>query len=408
MTKILVVDDNEQNLYLLQMLLGGSGYEVVTAADGAEALEQAGSDPPALIVSDILMPVMDGFTLCRRWKADERLRRIPFIFYTATYTDARDEEFALNLGADRFVRKPAEPDVLLGVLQDVVDRIAKGGRTATPSSTIGETVHLRQYNEILLHKLEDKMVELEQANLRLEQRVADRTAELEERNQTLEAFAFSMAHDLGAPLRGIRGFAGILKSDESDALSEAGRQNLDVIIESTDRLQQMMSDLLRYATMGSGGLGIGAVKLANVLQRVRSNLSTLLNETGAELIVANDLPTVQGESTLLNQVFSNLVKNAVTYRRPDVTPRVEVLCDEHGERVVVGVRDNGIGIREKDRQQIFTLFQRLHSQEEIPGSGVGLGVVDRAMRLLGGRVWVESEFGKGSTFFVELPIASAT
>ena len=116
---ILVVDDNEQNLYQLQVLLGGNGYQVVTAANGAEALAKARQNPPDLIVSDILMPVMDGFALCREWKKDERLQAIPFVFYTATYTDERDREFALSLGAERFLVKPEEPEVFMRTIREV-------------------------------------------------------------------------------------------------------------------------------------------------------------------------------------------------------------------------------------------------------------------------------------------------
>src|SRR5262245_42100037 len=108
MKKILIVDDQERDLYLLKTLLGAHGYQVVEAVNGAEALRFATANPPDVIISDILMPVMDGFSLCREWKKDEELRDIPFVFYTATYTDPKDEEFALSLGAARFIVKPVE------------------------------------------------------------------------------------------------------------------------------------------------------------------------------------------------------------------------------------------------------------------------------------------------------------
>src|SRR4051794_433013 len=107
---ILLVDDNELNLYQIQVLLRAHGFEIVSALDGAEALAKGRKTPPDLIVSDILMPVMDGFSLCREWKQDPQLCKIPFIFYTATYTDERDREFALSLGAARFIVKPEEPE----------------------------------------------------------------------------------------------------------------------------------------------------------------------------------------------------------------------------------------------------------------------------------------------------------
>jgi two-component system cell cycle sensor histidine kinase/response regulator CckA len=167
MTNLLVVDDQEENLYLLRVLLEGNGYRVETATNGVEALEQARRDPPAMIVADILMPVMDGFTLCREWRKDERLKAIPFVFYTATYTDPKDEDFALSLGADRFIVKPVEPDVFVGVVRQVLGE-AEEGRLRVPDRLAeDEPVYLKTYSERLVKKLEDKMLQLERAHRRL-------------------------------------------------------------------------------------------------------------------------------------------------------------------------------------------------------------------------------------------------
>jgi len=152
---------------MLQVLLEGNGYRVAMAANGVEALEKARRDPPALIIADILMPVMDGFTLCREWQQDERLKDIPFIFYTATYTDPRDEALALSLGAERFIVKPIEPDVFVGILRQVITE-AKEGRLRAPGKPLEEDlVYLETYNERLVRKIEDKMLQLERANRRL-------------------------------------------------------------------------------------------------------------------------------------------------------------------------------------------------------------------------------------------------
>ncbi|GEM_PF-340567 len=167
MTRILVVDDNEQNQYILKLLLEGQSYSVVLARNGIEAMEAAHYTPPDLIISDILMPGMDGFSLCRQWKIDDQLKKIPFIFYTATYTDPKDEDFALSLGAERFVRKPAEVDDFIGIVKDVLNEYKKKmAKPATPQIT-EEKVFFKKYNEALIRKMEDKMLELEQVNKRL-------------------------------------------------------------------------------------------------------------------------------------------------------------------------------------------------------------------------------------------------
>ncbi|MGH8507435.1 MAG: EAL domain-containing protein [Gammaproteobacteria bacterium] len=158
---ILIVDDNQPNRYLLERLLPANGYRVRSASDGAEALERLSEQSFDLVVSDILMPRMDGFQLCRAVKGDSRYRRIPFVFYTATYTDPRDEAFALSLGAARFIIKPQEPEHFIDMLREVIkQRVA--GELATPQVPLNDDiVHLKEYNARLVRKLEDKMLQLE-------------------------------------------------------------------------------------------------------------------------------------------------------------------------------------------------------------------------------------------------------
>ena len=164
LSRILVVDDKEENLYLLRALLQGHGHQTTLARNGAEALARAGEEAPDLVISDILMPVMDGFSLCRRWKGtDSPLRDVPFVFYTATYTEPRDEELALSLGADRFIVKPAEPAQFLQMVTDILEEHGKGRFQLRDSCPEPEAQYLREYSEVLIHKLEDKLVQLERA-----------------------------------------------------------------------------------------------------------------------------------------------------------------------------------------------------------------------------------------------------
>jgi len=192
---ILIVDDNEPNLYQLQVLLVSSGYQVVTALNGAEALTKARQNPPDLIVSDILMPVMDGFGLCREWKKDERLRQIPFVFYTATYTDERDREFALSLGAEQFLVKPEEPEVFARTIREVIQQAQRPPVPPAPPAANTparlpvqvpqeeDAGYLKQYNEVLIRKLEAKMQQLKQANRELERDITDRKRSEEALNE---------------------------------------------------------------------------------------------------------------------------------------------------------------------------------------------------------------------------------
>jgi signal transduction histidine kinase/DNA-binding response OmpR family regulator len=187
MIRILIADDREDSRYFLNTLLRGSGYGVESACNGAEALDKARQNPPQLIISDLLMPVMDGFTLLRQWRADVRLKEIPFVVYTATYTDPKDEQLALNLGADAFILKPAEPEDLLARIRQVIAAacadVTESTEAPVPDTPLQIPVanpeeensrNLRLYSEVLIHKLEDKMDALDKANVELQRDIAER------------------------------------------------------------------------------------------------------------------------------------------------------------------------------------------------------------------------------------------
>ena len=162
--RILIVDDNKESLYMLESLLQGHGYEVESAIDGLEGLEKASKNHFDMIISDVLMPRMDGFKLCREIKKDKRLKKIPFVFYSATYTDPNDKEFALSLGAERYIVKPTEPDIFIEIIRDIVKKTELEELTPVTPPVPDDTVYLKLYNERLIKKLEDKMLELEEVN----------------------------------------------------------------------------------------------------------------------------------------------------------------------------------------------------------------------------------------------------
>jgi two-component system, cell cycle sensor histidine kinase and response regulator CckA len=182
MSRVLIVEDNADNRNLLEAILSGAGHEVLLAENGAEALALARATPPDLVVSDILMPVMDGFALCREWRADQTLSSIPFMFYTATYTEPKDEAFALALGADRFVLKPQMPSSLVRVIAELLESRRAGGEGEVESphppaapAVASELNFVREHRDAVIRKLEDKMHELEAANATLRREVAERS-----------------------------------------------------------------------------------------------------------------------------------------------------------------------------------------------------------------------------------------
>ncbi len=174
MTRVLIVDDNAENRYMLRALLQGHGYTVDEASQGVEALAAARQNPPDMAISDLLMPVMDGYTFLHHWRADEKLKSIAFVVYTATYTEPKDERLALALGADAFIIKPSEPEAFMARIHAVCAKYEHGELPPAPRRSVEENALLNDYNEVLIRKLEKKTLLLEQANRELLDEVAER------------------------------------------------------------------------------------------------------------------------------------------------------------------------------------------------------------------------------------------
>lgn len=424
MSKVLIVDDNPQNLQILEAMLKGAGHEVVSARNGAEALEAAREEPPDLIVSDILMPVMDGYELCRRWKADDRLKRIPFIFYTATFTDAKAEQFGLRLGADRFLIKPMPFEKLLNAVNQVVEEKRRGSPGFPAAPVDGERETLREYNEVIHRKLESKVRQLEAAvaerqqaieNLKiltaeLEERVRQRTVDLREEaeklarsNADLEIFASTASHDLVAPLRRICTFAELL---EARSAGKLGAQELELLARirgNATNMTRLVSDLLTLSRVSREPLPIEDVDLNSVLADVVSDLENVLSQSGGS-IDRGPLPMVRGQAALWRSVFQNLLTNAMKFRAPDRRPRALVRSQSAPDGgAIISIEDNGIGFDSKFAQEIFLPFRRLHSGRLYEGSGIGLATCQRIARRYGGEISAQSELARGSTFSIKLP-----
>ena len=172
--RVLIVDDKEDNLYYLRTLLTAYGYDVESAVHGAEALTRARHSPPGLVIADLLMPVMDGYTLLRHWKADDKLKDIPFVVYTATYTAPEDERLALDLGADAFIVKPMEPDDLIARIRQVYSGRADAGSRSARGPGADDQEIVKQYSAALVRKLEEKTIQLETVNRALQKEIAER------------------------------------------------------------------------------------------------------------------------------------------------------------------------------------------------------------------------------------------
>lgn len=228
--------------------------------------------------------------------------------------------------------------------------------------------------------------------------------DLEQKNQEIQAFAYALAHDLRAPLRAITGFSQIVEEDYKNVLDADGRHYVENIVHACSQMDRLIEDLLNYTRIEHRAIRYKPVALGYMIPQIVESLAERINQTRAVILIAEDLPMVYGDSTLINQIFMNLIDNALVYRKPDIQIELSLTWMQEGDFVVVRLADNGIGIDAKHYEKIFSLFQRLHSDDLYPGTGIGLAIVKKASDLLGGQVWVESTLGVGSTFFVKLPM----
>lgn len=245
--------------------------------------------------------------------------------------------------------------------------------------------------------------DIHRLNESLEQRVRERTAQLEEVNQEMQAFTYSVSHDLRAPLRAMQGFSQALFEDYKDHLDELGQEYIQRIYDASHRMDQLIQDLLAYSRITRVDLRLQQVNLNTILNEVLTNLQPEIQDKQAQVVVSTTLPAVTGQYSVLNQVLTNLFSNALKFVKPGVSPVIKIGAEKRGEWVSVWIEDNGIGIASEHRHRIFRVFERLHSTETYPGTGIGLAIVRKGIERLGGRVDVESQLDQGSRFWLELP-----
>ncbi len=420
MSRILVVDDLEQNRYMLETMLEGRGHEVVGAANGLDALAVAREAAPDLVVSDILMPVMDGFQLCLEWRSDEKLKNIPFMFYTATYTSKKDEEFALALGADRFVIKPQEPENLIGIIEGVlVDR----GSSPVAKPTLSPDESMRNYAVTLFKKLERKVKDLEAANAQVREEMEERQrlheellqAERKLRQSQKEAamgrLASGIAHDFNNILQGIMGHAEILLM--ALPIDNAVVKDVREILGGAERSAELIRQMLIFSRQ-------------NVQNRHPVNLHSIVHEAMRLLAITfpgnveirwnlDDCPTVDADPDQIQQLVINLCSNArdamqacggrlVVGLHPvdlDAAAAAGLPPLQAGPHVMLTVEDNGIGMDEDAVQHVFEPY--FAANEAKDSAGLALAVVQGIVQNHNAAIAVASAPGKGTTFRVYFP-----
>ena len=228
--------------------------------------------------------------------------------------------------------------------------------------------------------------------------------DLEQKNQEIQAFAYALAHDLRAPLRAISGFTQIVAKDYQDVFDDDGRHYVDNIVRACGQMDRLIEEMLNYTRIEHRAVQRKPVSFEYVLKQIAESIKARMVESGATMSWPENAPVLGGDPVLIKQIFVNLCENALSYVRPGVPARIVIDWKMTDRTATISVADNGIGLLPKHFEKIFTIFQRLHSDEVYPGTGIGLAIVKKATELMGGQVWVESTLGVGSTFYVRLPL----
>ena len=244
---------------------------------------------------------------------------------------------------------------------------------------------------------------LDQLNAELESRIEIRTAELNAKSRELETFAYSVAHDLKAPLRGIDGYSRILLEEYTGSLDSEGRRFLQTIQNSADEMNQLIDDLLAYSRLERRELTTDRVELAPIVNSLVEEKRREAAERSIDFVIDVNGATALADASGLAQSLRNYLDNAIKFTRKVAEPRIEIGSKENAESCVLWVRDNGIGFDMKHHDQIFDIFQRLNVTRDYPGTGIGLAIVRKAMERMGGKAWAESKPGHGATFYLEIP-----
>jgi len=384
--KILTVDDSLTYLHEVAVQLRGEGYDVIPARSGEEALELLSVQSVDCILLDLVMPGLSGQETCRRIKSSAAWRDIPLIMHTAREEQAAMIE-GINAGADDYIAKSSDLEVLCARVRAQLRR-----------------KQFEDENRSTREQLLQNEVELAAASSARELTEIQATFvdELKSKNIELEAFSYSVSHDLRAPLRSIDGFSKLLLDDYADKLDAKGHEYLRIVRDSAQRMGELIDDLLLLSRVGRAELSRGRIDLSEIARGVAEDLKKKDPDRHVKWCIEDQL-LVTADSGLMRVVFDNLLGNAWKFTSKVSAPRIEVGREQLEGAPVYFVRDNGAGFNMGYAEKLFTPFQRLHTESEFEGTGIGLATVYRIVDRHGGRIWANSTVDHGATFYFTIP-----
>lgn len=406
LVKILVVDDRLDNLMSIESILERENYTIVKANSGRAALKILLREYDfSLILMDVQMPDMNGFETAALIYQRDKLKEIPIIFITAHNHEDEAIFKGYNVGAVDFIYKPINPELLrikVGLFVELYSKtqslIAQEKKLLNSNASLQNEITEREASEQRVRDLNDQLLR--------------NNNHLQAVNEELDRFAYIASHDLQEPLRKIRVF--------SDMIIQKGGGPAEVekyvskITNATIRMQQLVNDLLRFSRHAIQGGDFVTADLNEIVRDAMTELEIRIQQSNATIQI-DPLPHMHVIPTLMRQLFYNLISNAIKFRKKEGVPEVRIYAEqiavperEPGEEnhyYKIFVTDNGIGFENQYKEDIFVVFKRLHSYQEIEGTGIGLSICKKIMEQHEGYIEASSEINKGSTFVIGLPIS---
>lgn len=348
---ILNVDDYAPGLYARSKILKQAGFQVIEAMTGGQTLELVSERMPAIVLLDVNLPDMSGFEVCKQIKKNPATASTTVLHISASSSQAQHLVTGLNCGADSYLVEPVDPGVLV-------------------------------------------------ATVRAFLRTRDAESALRQSNEDLQRFAYMVAHELNEPLRTVSAHTQLLSQQLTQPLDEGTSECIHHVLDGARRMRLFIDDLLKYSQAIHGSRDVRSLNGEAILSDVVANLYAAIEKSGAQ-VTHDPLPDFVADRRI-EQVLQNLLSNAIKYRRPNVPLEVHISAQPVSGGWQFSVKDNGMGIDAQYTEHIFHIFRRLQGRE-IPGNGIGLALSQKIVEAHGGKIWVESEPGAGSTFHFTIP-----